>query len=105
MFKGEGGGGAREEERHRRSIEHPGRRSGCPILVGQTARKLWRRCQGGGEAPPQYQTPREEERVPNSDRPFGPKERCGDTREEVGIAADRKGPREEERGLTKTHLP
>jgi hypothetical protein len=31
-----------------------------------------RRCQGGGEAPPRYQTPREEERAPNVVGPFGP---------------------------------
>jgi len=39
---------------------------------GRLARNMWRRCQGGGEAPPQYQTPREEERVPNVVGPFGP---------------------------------
>jgi hypothetical protein len=31
-----------------------------------------RRCQGGGLAPPQYRTPREEERVPNVVGPCGP---------------------------------
>jgi hypothetical protein len=40
MFKGgKRGGGAREEERHRRSIERPGRRRGRSILVDRVVRK------------------------------------------------------------------
>jgi len=40
--------------------------------VGLAARRRVRRCQGGGEAPPLYQTPREEERAPNLVGPYGP---------------------------------
>ncbi len=74
MFKGGGRGAA-----------VPGRRRGTAAVSngqggGEAAQswwtvwsgKEWRRCQGGGEAPPQYQTPREEERVPNLGGPCGP---------------------------------
>jgi hypothetical protein len=43
------------------------------MTVGLCGPEWWRRLQGGGEEPPQYRTPREEERVPNVGGPCGPK--------------------------------
>jgi hypothetical protein len=73
MFKGmEGSGDPREEEGVAAMTRCPREEEGHPIPVGAVRPNERRRLQGGGEEPPRDQTPREEERVPNTGGPRWP---------------------------------
>ena len=64
--------------------------------LGQLARNEGRRLQGGGEEPPRYRTPREEERALNLGGSRDPEGFCGDLQGGGGRSPLSEGPREEE---------